>query len=142
MSGPARIMMAMCSPITVAQGFGSLGLMTSVLLTPDGKTRRSGGGARHCHAPLPRASKGQRHLDQPDRLHLRLEPGGLKYRGKFDGTPDVEQFGESLEEVCIDTVESGQMTKDLAILIGPEQGWLTTQQFLEAIDRNLQKKLA
>jgi isocitrate dehydrogenase len=67
--------------------------------------------------------------------------GGLKFRGKFDGTPEVTQFAETLEQVCIETVESGQMTKDLALLIGPDQGWMTTEQFFEAIRSNLEKKM-
>jgi isocitrate dehydrogenase len=68
--------------------------------------------------------------------------GGLKYRGKFDDTPDVVRFAETLEKVCIETVESGQMTKDLAILVGPEQPWMTTEQFFEAIRANLEKEMA
>jgi isocitrate dehydrogenase len=67
---------------------------------------------------------------------------GLAHRGKLDGTPEVTGFAETLEQVCIETVESGQMTKDLALLIGPDQGWLTTQDFLAALDENLQKKMA
>jgi isocitrate dehydrogenase len=67
---------------------------------------------------------------------------GLIYRGKFDGTPDVVRFAETLERVCIETVEAGQMTKDLAILVGPEQAWMTTEQFFEAIVRNLEAAMA
>jgi isocitrate dehydrogenase len=67
---------------------------------------------------------------------------GLIYRGKFDNTPDVTRFAETLERVCIQTVESGQMTKDLAILIGPDQAWMTTEQFFEAIRANLEKEMA
>ncbi len=126
---------------TVAQGFGSLGLMTSVLLTPDGDCVE----ADAAHGTVTRHyrehQKGRATSTNPI-ASIFAWSQAIKYRGKFDDTPDVEQFGEALEEVCVDTVEGGQMTKDLAILIGPEQGWLTTQQFLEAIDRNLQKKLA
>ena len=126
---------------TVAQGFGSLGLMTSVLLTPDGDCVE----AEAAHGTVTRHyrehQKGRATSTNPI-ASIFAWSQAIKYRGKFDDTPDVEQFGEALEEVCVDTVEAGQMTKDLAILIGPEQGWLTTQQFLEAIDRNLQKKLA
>ena len=126
---------------TVAQGFGSLGLMTSVLLTPDGDCVE----AEAAHGTVTRHyrehQKGRATSTNPI-ASIFAWSQAIKYRGKFDDTPDVEQFGEALEEVCVDTVEAGQMTKDLAILIGPEQGWLTTQQFLEVIDRNLQKKLA
>ncbi|HEU4612179.1 MAG TPA: NADP-dependent isocitrate dehydrogenase, partial [Kofleriaceae bacterium] len=65
-----------------------------------------------------------------------------KYRGQFDGTPDVVKFADALEKVCVETVESGKMTKDLAILVGPEQKWLTTEQFLDALDTNLKTKMA
>ncbi len=126
---------------TVAQGFGSLGLMTSVLMTPDGKTVE----AEAAHGTV------TRHY----RMHQQGKPtstnpiasiyawtGGLKHRGQLDGTPDVTAFAETLERVCVETVESGKMTKDLALLVGPEQGWLTTEEFLAAIDENLQKALA
>lgn len=126
---------------TVAQGFGSLGLMTSVLLTPEGDCVE----AEAAHGTVTRHfrehEKGRATSTNPI-ASIFAWSRAIKYRGKFDDTPNVEQFGEALEEVCIDTVEGGKMTKDLAILIGPEQGWLTTQQFLEALDRNLQKKLA
>ncbi len=125
----------------VAQGFGSLGLMTSVLLTPDGDCVE----AEAAHGTVTRHyrehQKGRATSTNPI-ASIFAWSQAIKYRGKFDDTPDVEQFGKALEEVCVDTVEGGQMTKDLAILIGPEQGWLTTQKFLEALDRNLQKKLA
>jgi isocitrate dehydrogenase len=126
---------------TVAQGFGSLGLMTSVLMTPDGQTVE----AEAAHGTV------TRHY----RRHQRGEPtstnpiasifawtGGLKHRGKLDGTPEVIGFAETLEQVCVRTVEEGRMTKDLARLIGPDQEWLTTEQFLAALDENLQKQLA
>ena len=122
---------------TVAQGFGSLGLMTSVLMSPDGKTVE----AEAAHGTV------TRHY----RMHQQGKPTstnpiasifawtrGLAHRGKLDNTPEVTKFAETLERVCIETVESGKMTKDLAQLIGPDEPWLTTQDFLAAIDSNLQ----
>jgi len=121
---------------TVAQGFGSLGLMTSVLLTPDGKCVE----AEAAHGTV------TRHY----RLHQQGKPTstnpmasifawtrGLAYRGQFDNTPDVEAFAHKLEKVCIDAVEAGFMTKDLALLIGEKQPWLTTEQFLDKIEEHL-----
>lgn len=124
----------------VAQGFGSLGLMTSVLLTPDGKCVE----AEAAHGTVTRHyrlhQKGQETSTNPI-ASIFAWTRGLKYRAKFDDTPDVEQFAETLEKVCIETVESGSMTKDLALLIGPEQAWLTTQQFLDKLDENLKAKM-
>ena len=120
----------------VAQGFGSLGLMTSVLLTPDGQTVE----AEAAHGTV------TRHY----RMHQQGKPtstnpiasifawtGGLKHRGKLDDTPEVTHFAETLERICVETVEQGAMTKDLAILIGPDQAWMTTEQFFEAVRKNL-----
>ena len=125
---------------TVAQGFGSLGLMTSVLMTPDGKTIE----AEAAHGTVTRHfrehQKGNETSTNPI-ASIFAWTRGLKYRGQFDDTPDVVKFAETLEQVCIDTVESGQMTKDLALLIGPNQKWLTTGQFFDAVDNNLQTKL-
>jgi len=125
---------------TVAQGFGSLGLMTSVLLSPDGKTVE----AEAAHGTV------TRHY----RMHQQGKPTstnpvasifawtrGLIYRGKFDETPLVTKFAETLEKVCIDTVEGGAMTKDLALLVGPEQSWMTTEQFFEAVRVNLEAEM-
>jgi isocitrate dehydrogenase len=125
----------------VAQGFGSLGLMTSVLMTPDGKTIE----AEAAHGTV------TRHF----RMHQQGKPtstnpiasifawtGGLKFRGKFDDTPDVTRFAETLEKVCIETVENGHMTKDLALLIGPDQAWMTTEQFFEQVRVNLEAEMA
>jgi isocitrate dehydrogenase len=125
---------------TVAQGFGSLGLMTSVLMTPDGKTVE----AEAAHGTV------TRHFRQ----HQRGEPTStnpiasifawtraLHHRGRMDGTPEVERFAETLERVCVATVESGKMTKDLALLVGSGTPFLTTQEFLSAIDENLQKEM-
>jgi len=120
----------------VAQGYGSLGLMTSVLTTPDGKTVE----AEAAHGTVTRHyrqyQKGQETSTNPI-ASIFAWTRGLIYRGQFDDTPDVAAFAETLEHVCVETVESGKMTKDLAILVGPEQPWLNTQDFLDAIDSNL-----
>ncbi len=125
----------------VAQGFGSLGLMTSVLMTPDGKTVE----AEAAHGTVTRHyrmhQQGKATSTNPI-ASIFAWTRGLIYRGKFDNTPDVTRFAETLERVCIQTVESGQMTKDLAILIGPDQAWMTTEQFFEAIRANLEKEMA
>ncbi len=126
---------------TVAQGFGSLGLMTSVLMTADGKTVE----AEAAHGTV------TRHYRQ----HQRGEPTstnpiasifawtrGLQARGRMDDTAAVSEFGETLERVCVQTVEEGKMTKDLALLVGGDQGYLTTQEFLAAIDENLQSAMS
>ncbi|NJC33521.1 isocitrate dehydrogenase [Sphingomonas jejuensis] len=121
----------------VAQGFGSLGLMTSVLLSPDGRTVE----AEAAHGTVTRHyrmhQQGKATSTNPI-ASIFAWTGGLKYRGKFDDTPEVTQFAETLERVCIETVESGQMTKDLALLVGPDQAWMTTEQFFEAIRVNLE----
>jgi isocitrate dehydrogenase len=125
----------------VAQGFGSLGLMTSILLTPDGKTVE----AEAAHGTVTRHyrqhQKGNATSTNPI-ASIFAWTGGLKYRGKFDDTPEVTKFAETLEQVCIETVESGAMTKDLAILIGPDQAWMTTEQFFETVRSNLEAKMA
>jgi isocitrate dehydrogenase len=126
---------------TVAQGFGSLGLMTSVLMTPDGKTIE----AEAAHGTV------TRHY----RLHQQGKPTstnpiasifawtrGLQFRGQFDNTPEVVTFAETLERVCIETVEAGDMTKDLALLISPDQRWMTTDEFMDKLDGNLKKAMA
>ncbi len=124
----------------VAQGFGSLGLMTSVLMTPDGKTVE----AEAAHGTVTRHyrqhQQGKATSTNPI-ASIFAWTGGLKYRGKFDETPEVVRFAETLEAVCVKTVESGAMTKDLAILIGPDQPWMTTEQFFEAIRVNLEKEM-
>ena len=124
----------------VAQGFGSLGLMTSVLLSPDGKTVE----AEAAHGTVTRHyrmhQQGKATSTNPI-ASIFAWTGGLKFRGKFDGTPDVVRFAETLEEVCIKTVEDGHMTKDLAILIGPDQPWMTTEQFFEQVRANLEKAM-
>ncbi len=125
---------------TVAQGFGSLGLMTSILMTPDGKTVE----AEAAHGTVTRHyrqhQKGEETSTNPI-ASIFAWTGGLKHRGRMDETLDVIKFAETLENVCVETVESGSMTKDLAILIGPQQNWLTTNQFLDTLDANLQKAM-
>ncbi|QNO26401.1 NADP-dependent isocitrate dehydrogenase [Sphingopyxis sp. OPL5] len=126
---------------TVAQGFGSLGLMTSVLMTPDGQTVES----EAAHGTVTRHyrmhQQGKATSTNPI-ASIFAWTGGLKHRGKLDNTPEVVQFAETLERVCVDTVESGKMTKDLALLIGPDQNWLTTEGFFEAVVENLEKKMS
>nr|WP_208383386.1 NADP-dependent isocitrate dehydrogenase [Modestobacter marinus] len=126
---------------TVAQGFGSLGLMTSVLATPDGKTVE----AEAAHGTVTRHyrqhQQGKETSTNPI-ASIFAWTRGLAHRGVLDGTPEVTRFAETLERVCIETVEGGQMTKDLALLISKDSPWLTTQDFLAAIDTNLQKAMA
>src|SRR5690554_5435876 len=125
---------------TVAQGFGSLGLMTSVLMTPDGRTVE----AEAAHGTVTRHYR-QHQQGKPTSTNpiasIYAWTRGLAHRGKLDGTPDVTEFAETLEDVVVTTVESGKMTKDLALLIGPDQPWLTTEEFLAAIDENLAARL-
>ena len=122
---------------TVAQGFGSLGLMTSVLMTPDGQTVE----AEAAHGTVTRHYRlhqdGKETSTNPI-ASIFAWTRGLAYRGAFDDTPEVVRFAETLERVCIETVESGAMTKDLALLIAPDQKWMTTNQFLDRLDANLQ----
>lgn len=126
---------------TVAQGFGSLGLMTSVLMTPDGKTVE----AEAAHGTVTRHFR-QHQQGKPTSTNpiasIFAWTQGLAHRGKLDGTPEVTKFAETLERVCIETVESGKMTKDLALLISREQSYLTTEEFLAAINENLQKAMS
>ena len=126
---------------TVAQGFGSLGLMTSVLMSPDGRTVE----AEAAHGTVTRHyrqhQQGKETSTNPI-ASIFAWTRGLAHRGKLDGTPEVTRFAETLERVCIETVESGQMTKDLALLISKDQPFLNTQDFLAAIDGNLQKAMA
>ena len=125
----------------VAQGFGSLGLMTSVLMTPDGKTVE----AEAAHGTVTRHfrqhEQGKATSTNPI-ASIFAWTRGLIYRGRFDNTPQVVRFAETLEKVCIDTVEDGKMTKDLALLIGPDQPWMTTEQFFETIVQNLEAEMA
>jgi isocitrate dehydrogenase len=125
---------------TVAQGFGSLGLMTSVLMTPDGKTVE----AEAAHGTVTRHYR-QHQVGQPTSTNpiasIFAWTRGLAHRGSLDSTPEVTGFAETLERVCIETVEGGQMTKDLALLVGPDTPWLTTEDFLAAIDANLRQAI-
>ena len=126
---------------TVAQGFGSLGLMTSVLMTPDGKTVE----AEAAHGTVTRHYR-QHQRGKPTSTNpiasIFAWTQGLSYRGKMDGTPEVTAFAETLEQVCVQTVEEGHMTKDLALLIGPDQPFQTTEEFLASIKDNLDKAMA
>ncbi len=126
---------------TVAQGFGSLGLMTSVLLSPDGSTVESEAAHGTVTRHYRQHQQGRETSTNPI-ASIYAWTRGLAYRGRFDNTPDVTDFATALEEVCVETVESGYMTKDLAILISPEQSWLNTQDFLNKLDENLKKKMA
>ncbi|MFN7813811.1 MAG: NADP-dependent isocitrate dehydrogenase [Planctomycetia bacterium] len=125
----------------VAQGFGSLGLMTSVLLTPDGRTVE----AEAAHGTVTRHYR-QHQQGKPTSTNpiasIFAWTRGLAHRGKLDGTPAVTAFAETLERVCVETVEQGKMTKDLALLVGPSQPHLTTEAFLGAIDANLRRAMA
>ena len=126
---------------TVAQGFGSLGLMTSVLMTPDGQTVE----AEAAHGTVTRHyrqwQKGEKTSTNPI-ASIFAWTRGLAHRGKLDGTPAVTEFADKLEQVCVATVEGGQMTKDLALLISADAPWLTTDEFMNALDQNLAKALA
>ena len=125
---------------TVAQGFGSLGLMTSVLRTADGKTVE----AEAAHGTVTRHFR-QHQQGKPTSTNpiasIFAWTRGLAARGRMDDTPEVTDFAETLERVCVETVESGKMTKDLALLIGPDQEFQTTQEFLGSIDENLNKEM-
>jgi isocitrate dehydrogenase len=125
---------------TVAQGFGSLGLMTSVLMTPDGKVE-----AEAAHGTVTRHFR-QHQQGKPTSTNpiasIFAWTRGLEARGKLDGTPEVVQFAETLERVIVETVESGKMTKDLALLVGPDQEWQTTETFLATLDENLRQRMA
>ena len=125
---------------TVAQGFGSLGLMSSVLMTPDGKTVE----AEAAHGTVTRHYRAHQRGEETSTnpiASIFAWTRGLIYRGRMDETPDVVKFAETLEKVCVGAVESGSMTKDLAILVGPDQKWLTTSQFLDTLDEGLQKAM-
>jgi isocitrate dehydrogenase len=126
---------------TVAQGYGSLGLMTSVLMTPDGKTVE----AEAAHGTVTRHyrehQKGNKTSTNPI-ASIYAWTQGLTYRGQMDETPEVVAFAQALESVCVEAVEAGEMTKDLALLISRDAPWLTTEEFLDALDRRLQAKMA
>jgi len=126
---------------TVAQGYGSLGLMTSVLMTPDGKT----GEAEAAHGTVTRHYRNHQKGEATSTnsiASIYAWTRGIAHRGRMDGTPEVTKFAELLEDTVVKTVEAGQMTKDLALLIGPDQDWLTTEGFLEAVATNFEKAMA
>jgi isocitrate dehydrogenase len=126
---------------TVAQGYGSLGLMTSVLTTPDGKTVE----AEAAHGTVTRhyrAHQEGKSTSTNSVASIFAWTRGLAHRAKLDGNADVVKFAETLEKVCVDTVESGKMTKDLAILIRPDHPFLTTEEFMDAVDTELKKRMA
>ena len=125
---------------SVAQGFGSLGLMTSVLMTPDGQTVESEAAHGTVTRHYRRWQKGEKTSTNPI-ASIFAWTGGLKHRADLDGTPEVRHFAKTLEKVIVDTVEGGQMTKDLAMLVGPDQAWLDTEGFMNALDENLSKAL-
>jgi isocitrate dehydrogenase len=126
---------------TVAQGYGSLGLMTSVLMSPDGKTVE----AEAAHGTVTRHyrlhQQGKATSTNPI-ASIFAWTRGLQYRGRMDNTPDVSRFAETLEQVCIDTVESGKMTKDLALLIRPDYPFMSTGEFMDAIDQRLKERMS
>ena len=126
---------------SVAQGFGSLGLMTSVLMTPDGQTVEAEAAHGTVTRHYRRSQKGEKTSTNPI-ASIFAWTGGLKHRADLDGTPEVRHFAKTLEKVIVDTVEGGQMTKDLAMLIGPDEPWLDTDGFMNALDENLAKALA
>ncbi|HUO94424.1 MAG TPA: NADP-dependent isocitrate dehydrogenase [Rhizomicrobium sp.] len=125
---------------TVAQGFGSLGLMTSVLMTPDGKTVE----AEAAHGTVTRHYREYQKGNSTSTNSIAsifAWTRGLAHRAKLDNNPALDKFAHTLEKVCVDTVEAGFMTKDLALLVGPEQKWLTTEGFLDKVDENLKKAM-
>ncbi|MEX0627335.1 MAG: isocitrate/isopropylmalate family dehydrogenase, partial [Cucumibacter sp.] len=126
---------------TVAQGFGSLGLMTSVLMTPDGQTVE----AEAAHGTVTRHYR-QHQLGEATSTNSTASifawTRGLAHRAKLDGNAALAGFSKTLEEVTVATIEAGKMTKDLALLVGPDQKWLSTEGFLDAIDANLRKAMA
>ncbi|GAA6123219.1 NADP-dependent isocitrate dehydrogenase [Bifidobacterium psychraerophilum] len=126
---------------TVAQGFGSLGLMTSVLMTPDGQTVEAEAAHGTVTRHYRRWQQGEKTSTNPI-ASIYAWTGGLKHRAQLDGTPELDHFAKTLESVIISTVESGRMTKDLATLVGPQQAWLDTEGFMDALDEELRKALS
>src|SRR5690606_37826974 len=125
----------------VAQGFGSLGLMTSVLVTPDGKTLE----AEAAHGTVTRHFRQHQRGEQTSTNSIAsifAWTRGLEHRAKLDGNAELDRFAKTLEKVCVDTVEAGDMTKDLALLVGDKQGWLTTEGFIEKVASNLEAALS
>jgi isocitrate dehydrogenase len=124
----------------VAQGYGSLGLMTSVLMTPDGKTveAEAAHGTVTRHYRLHQQGKA---TSTNSTASIFAWTGGLKHRAKLDGNDKLKNFADTLEKVTVATIEEGKMTKDLAVLVGPDQQWLTTEGFIQAVDKNLEKAM-
>ena len=125
---------------TVAQGFGSLGLMTSVLITPDGKIME----AEAAHGTVTRHYRQHQRGESTSTNSIASTfawTRGLEHRAKLDNNPELDRFAKTLEQVCVQTVESGSMTKDLALLVGDTQGWLTTTDFLDKLDANLRRAM-
>ncbi|MFI9204775.1 NADP-dependent isocitrate dehydrogenase [Streptomyces sp. NPDC053048] len=125
----------------VAQGFGSLGLMTSVLMSPDGRTVEAEAAHGTVTRHYRRHQQGKETSTNPI-ASVFAWTRALSHRGRLDGTPEVVRFAETLEKVCVATVESGRMTKDLAVLVSPDEPWLTTEQFLEALEAGLEREMA
>jgi isocitrate dehydrogenase len=126
---------------TVAQGYGSLGLMTSVLMTPDGKTVE----AEAAHGTVTRHYRNHQKGEATSTnsiASIYAWTQGLQHRGRMDNTPEVVKFAQTLEQTIVKTVEAGQMTKDLALLVGPNQEWLTTEGFLEAVSTNFERAMS
>jgi isocitrate dehydrogenase len=126
---------------TIAQGFGSLGLMTSVLMTPDGKTVE----AEAAHGTVTRHYRLHQEGKQTSTnstASIFAWSRGLAHRAKLDGNDALKKFADTLEKVTVATIESGRMTKDLAVLVGPEKSWLSTEDFIDAVDKSLQRTMA
>ena len=126
---------------SVAQGYGSLGMMSSVLMTPDGKTIESEAAHGTVTRHYRQHQKGEKTSTNPI-ASIFAWTRGLYFRGQFDQNEELMNFANTLERICIETVESGQMTKDLAVLVSPDTKWMNTEDFLNCLDVNLQKKLA
>ena len=141
MCGPARTTTATFSPTRWRKGFGSLGLMTSVLMTPDGKTLL----AEAAHGTVTRHFRQHqqgRETSTNATASIFAWTGALKHRAKLDGNAELSDFAETLERVTVATIETGSMTKDLALLVGADQSWLSTSGFLDKIGANLRQEMA
>jgi isocitrate dehydrogenase len=125
---------------SVAQGFGSLGMMSSVLMTPDGKTIESEAAHGTVTRHFRQHQKGEKTSTNPI-ASIFAWTRGLSFRGEFDSNPELVKFAQTLEKTCIETVEAGQMTKDLAVLVSNDTKWMNTEDFLNCLDKNLQSNL-
>ena len=126
----------------MAQGYGSLGLMTSVLMTPDGQTCRGRGRPRHGDPPFPPEHQKGKETSTNSIASIFAWTRGLSHRAKLDNNEDLAKFAKTLEKTCVSTVEGGSMTKDLALLVGAEQKWLSTEAFLDKVSTNLEKAMS